>query len=160
MSSIILWLARSLALMVKIGPLAPTLQYKITFKITHMKFSELPLAVQESLFEAKNRLHLMQVNTAYEILVYNKTGTRYFNARRVQGSWQGNGVYMPFGGGSKWTIKYGEIGFETHRNPFGGIDAELGMGRSFGKSANGTMIPQSVATKQEVLALIAQIGIF
>ena len=125
-----------------------------------MRFSELPLAVQESLADAKNRLHLKQVNTAYEILVYNKTGTRYFNARRVQDSWQGNDVYMPFGGGSKWAIKYGEIGFKTHRDPFGGIDAELGMGRRFDKSANGTVIPQFVASKREVLALLTAIGIF
>ena len=125
-----------------------------------MHFTELPQEVQETLAMAKSRLHLKQVNTAYEVLRYNKNGTRYFHARRVQGSWQGNGVYMPFGGGSKWTIKYGEIGFKTHRNPFGGIDAELGMGRIFGKSANGTIIPQSVGTKREVLALIAQIGIF
>lgn len=125
-----------------------------------MHYTELPQEVQETLAMAKSRLHLKQVNTAYEVLRYNKNGTRYFHARRVQGSWQGNGVYMPFGGGSKWTIKYGEIGFKTHRNPFGGIDAELGMGRSFGKSANGTVIPSSVNTKQEVLALLTAIGIF
>ena len=125
-----------------------------------MHYRELPIEVQETLAEAKSRLHLKQINTAYEVLMYNKAGTRYFNARRVQGSWQGNGVYMPFGGGSKWTIKYGEIGFKTHRNPFGGIDAELGMGRIFDKSANGTVIPQFVASKREVLALLTAIGIF
>ena len=125
-----------------------------------MHYTELPIEVQKTLAEAKSRLHLKQVNTAYEVLMYNKAGTRYFNARRVQGSWQGNGVYMPFGGGSKWTIKYGEIGFKTHRNPFGGIDAELGMGRKFNKSANGTVIPQFVASKREVLALLTAIGIF
>ena len=125
-----------------------------------MHYTELPIEVQESLAEAKSRLHLKQVNTAYEVLVYNKTGTRFFNARRVQSSWQGNGAYMPFGGGSEWTIRYGEMGFRTCRNPFGGIDAELRMGKTFGKSKNGTVIPNSVATKQEVLALIAQIGIF
>ena len=125
-----------------------------------MHYRELPIEVQESLAEAKSRLHLKQINTAYEVLMYNKAGSRYFNARRVQGSWQGNGVYMPFGGGSKWTIKYGEIGFKTHRNPFGGIDAELGMGRKFDKSANGTVIPQFVASKREVLALLTAIGIF
>ena len=125
-----------------------------------MHYSELPQEVQETLAEARSRLHLEQVNTAYEVLRYNKTGTRYFHARRVQGSWQGNGVYMPFGGGSKWTIKYGEMGFRTHRNPFGGIDAEMGMGRAFGKSANGTVIPQFVASKREVLWLLTAIGIF
>lgn len=125
-----------------------------------MHYTELPQEVRESLAEAKSRLHLKQVNTAYEVLFYNKAGTRYFSARRVQGSWQGNGAYMPFGGGSKWIIKYGEMGFRTHRNPFGGIDAEMCMGRAFGKSSNGTQIPQSVATKKEVLQLIDQIGIF
>ena len=125
-----------------------------------MHYTELPIEVQETLAMAKSRLHLKQVNTAYEVLRYNKNGTRYFHARRVQGSWQGNGVYMPFGGGSKWSIRYGEMGFRTHRNPFGGIDAEMCMGRAFGKSSNGTIIPQSVATKREVLALLAKIGIF
>ena len=125
-----------------------------------MRFSELPQQVQDSLTSEQSLLHLKQVNTAYEVLVYNKTGTRFFNARRIQSSWQGNGAYMPFGGGSEWTIRYGEMGFRTCRNPFGGIDAELRMGKTFGKSKNGTVIPNSVATKQEVLALIAQIGIF
>ena len=125
-----------------------------------MRADELPKEVQETLAEAKGRLHLKQVNTAYEILMYNKAGSRYFNARRVQDSWQGNGVYMPFGGGSRWVIRYGEMAFRTHRNPFGGIDAEMCFGRAFGKSSNGTVIPKSVGTKKEVLALIAQIGIF
>ena len=125
-----------------------------------MRFSELPQQVQDSLTSELNLLHLKQVNTAYEVLVYNKTGTRFFHAKRVQSSWQGNGAYMPFGGGSQWIIKYGEMGFRLIRDPFGGIGAELCMGRRFGKSKNGTVIPNSVATKAEVLALIAQIGIF
>ena len=125
-----------------------------------MRFSELPKQVQDSLTSEQSHLHLKQVNTAYEVLVYNRAGTRFFHARRVQSSWQGNGAYMPFGGGSVWTIKYGEIGFRSCRNPFGEIDAELRMGKTFGKSKNGTVIPNSVATKKEVLALIAEIGIF
>ena len=125
-----------------------------------MKFSELPKQVQETLTKEKGLLHLKKINTPYEVLVYNETGTRFFNARRVQSPWLDNGNYMPFGGGSKWTIKYGEMVFCTCRNPFGEIDAELRMGKTFGKSKNGTVIPQSVATKKEVLALIDQIGIF
>ena len=125
-----------------------------------MRFSELPQQVQAKLTNEMSRMHLKQVNTAYEVCVYNKTGTRYFHARRVQSSWQGNGAYMPFGGGSVWTINYGEMGFRSCRNPFGEIDAELRMGKTFGKARNGTVIPSSVGTKREVLALIAQIGIF
>ena len=126
-----------------------------------MKFSELPEQVQETLAKEKGLLYLKKINTPYEVLIYNETGTRFFNARRVQSAWQdNNGNYMPYGGGSKWTIKYGEMGFRTCRNPFGEIDAELRMGKTFGKSKNGTVIPNSVATKKEVLALIDQIGIF
>ena len=125
-----------------------------------MRYSELPQQVQDSLTSEQSLLHLKQVNTAYEVLVYNKTGTRFFHARRVQSSWQGNGTYMPFGGGSVWSINYGEMGFRLCRNPFGEIDAELRMGKTFGKSKNGTVIPKSVGTKREVLALIDEIGIF
>ena len=126
-----------------------------------MRFTDLPQQVQDALTSEMSHLHLKQVNTAYEVLVYNKTGTRFFNARRVQSSWQdSNGNYMPYGGGSKWTITYGEMGYRSCRNPFGEIDAELRMGKTFGRSKNGTVIPKSVATKREVLALIAEIGIF
>ena len=126
-----------------------------------MKFSELPKQVQETLTKDKGLLYLKKLNTSYQVLVYNKAGSRFFNARRVQSAWQGtNGNYMPFGGGSKWVIQYGEIGFSTYRNPFGEIDADLCMGRTFGKSSNGTSIPKYVGSKKEVLALIEQIGIF
>ena len=125
-----------------------------------MRFTDLPQQVQDALTSEMSHLHLKQVNTAYDVLVYNKTGTRFFHAKRVQSSWQGNGAYMPFGGGSVWTIEYGEMGFRSCRNPFGELDAELRMGKTFGKSKNGTVIPKSVGTKREVLALIAEIGIF
>ena len=101
-----------------------------------MKFSELPKQVQEALTKEKGLLHLNlnKINTSYEVLIYNEAGTRFFNARRVQSAWQdNNGNYMPYGGGSKWVIKYGEMGFRTCRNPFGEIDAELCMGKTFGK---------------------------
>lgn len=133
-------------------------KYK-TIKI--MKFSELAKQVQERLVKEKNNLHSKNINTSYEVLVYNEAGSRFLNAKRVQGSWQNNrGSYMPFGGGSKWILRYGEVGFQTYRNPFGEMDAELCMGRLFSKSSNGTSIPKSVGTKREVLAIIDQIGIF
>jgi hypothetical protein len=126
-----------------------------------MKFSELAKQVQERLVKEKNNLHSKNINTSYEVLVYNEAGSRFLNAKRVQGSWQNNrGSYMPFGGGSKWILRYGEVGFQTYRNPFGEMDAELCMGRLFSKSSNGTSIPKSVGTKREVLAIIDQIGIF
>ena len=126
-----------------------------------MKFSELPENVKEKLTKDRGLLYLKKINTSYEVSVYNASGSRFLNARRIQSSWQdNNGNYMPFGGGSKWVIRYGEMGFRTCRNPFGEIDAELCMGRTFGKSSNGTIIPKSVDTKKEALSLIAQIGIF
>lgn len=126
-----------------------------------MKFSELSKEIQEKLIKEKKNIRSKNINSSYEVLVYNEAGSRFFNARRVQDSFQDNrGNYMPFGGGSKWNIQYGEIGFRTYRNPCGEMDAELCMGRLFGKAKNGTQIPKSVGSKKEVLALIDQIGIF
>lgn len=65
-----------------------------------MKFSELAKEVQDRLIKEKKSLHSKNINTSYEVLVYNEAGSRFFNARRVQGSWQDNrGNHMPFGGG-------------------------------------------------------------
>lgn len=126
-----------------------------------MKFSELAKDIQDRLIQERKNLHSKNINTSYEVLVYNEAGTRFFNARRVQGSYQDNrGNYMPFGGGSKWNLRYGEVGWRSFRNPVGELDAELCTGRLFGKSSNGTQIPKSVSSKKEVLDLINQIGIF
>ena len=63
-------------------------------------------------------LHNRSINSAYEVLLYNQPGTRYFHARRHQNSWYDDkGNYMPFGGGSEWTLQ-GSIK-ETH--PFSSI---------------------------------------
>ncbi len=83
-----------------------------------------------------------------------------FSARRHQSSWQDDkGNYMPFGGGSEWTIRYGCIGF-VRRKQVMGYDYELDYGRVYSKSANGTIIPSSVKTKKEVLSIAKSIGIF
>ena len=60
-------------------------KYK-TIKI--MKFSELAKQVQERLVKEKNNLHSKNINTSYEVLVYNEAGSRFLNAKRVQGSWK------------------------------------------------------------------------
>jgi len=66
---------------------------------------------------------------------------------------------MSFGGGSEWTIRYGCIGF-VRRKQVIGYDYELDYGRTYSKSANGTVIPSSVKTKKEVYGVLKAIGIF
>lgn len=126
-----------------------------------MKFSELPQEWQNKLAEDRIALALKRINTPYEIEVYNAQGTRYFVARRVCIDWTNDrGGYMPFGGGSYWTISYGAVQFRSRRNPCGEVEYELCKGKTYGASANGTKIPNNLHTKREVLDLLKSIGIF
>ena len=126
-----------------------------------MTVRELPMNVQVRLKTEQAALWHKRINTGYEVLAYNPTGTRYFHARRVVKSWSDTrGHYMPYGGGSHWLVRYGAVQFQSYKNPLGYKDYRLCDGRAFGKSKNGTEIPSKVSTKKEVLAIAKQIGIF
>ena len=126
-----------------------------------MTIDELPAEWQEQL--AADRLALARNNrdTPYEVVRYNPEGTRYFRARRCCRSWMDDkGHYMPFGGGTYWSVAYGAVQFRATRNPLGQKEYELCDGKRYAKSANGTTIPETVETKKEVLRILADIGIF
>ena len=126
-----------------------------------MKLNELSAEWQESL--AKDRLELTKKNTdtPYLVVRYNAEGTRYFRARRCCRSWQDDkGNYMPFGGGTYWTVTYGAVQFRKTRNPMGQPEYELCDGKHYDRSSNGTVIPARVGTKKEVLRILNDIGIF
>lgn len=126
---------------------------------TIMKFSDLPIEIQQQLNCERLNLRNRSINSAYEVLLYNQLGTRYFHARRHQNSWYDDkGNYMSFGGGSEWTLQYGCIGFSRKKQVMG-YDYELCRGKTYSKSANGTIIPTSVKTKKEVLSIAKAIGI-
>ena len=126
-----------------------------------MTFNELPLDVQECLTAQQKALCAKSINDSYEIRIYNEAGTRYFYARRKQNEWSDdNGNYMPFGGGSSWHIRYGMVQFCRIKSTVGTCQYEWTLGKVFGKSANGTVIPRNLKTKKEVLELIKAIGIF
>lgn len=125
-----------------------------------MLFSELPIETQTRLNSERLELCKKQENTSYCILLYNEAGTRYLLATRHQHSWNDDkGHYMPFGGGSEWSVKYGQVGFARVRQAIG-FDYDLVRGKCFIKSRNGVEIPKSVKTKKEVLSIAKQIGIF
>ena len=71
-----------------------------------MKFKELSKQVQDSLNAELDKLQ--ERNTSTEVFLYNKLRKRYFIAYRHTLASQ----YGKFGGGSYWSIKYGEIGFK------------------------------------------------
>lgn len=126
-----------------------------------MKLSELPAEVQQQLAQQRAELSGKCINTAYRVELYNADGTRYFEAARCCKSWNDDkGHYMPFGGGTYWTIRYGAVQWAVRKDPLGGKAYELCNGKQYGKSANGTEIPKSLNTKKEVLALVKSIGIF
>lgn len=121
-----------------------------------MKFNELPQEIQDSLNAEAKALREKNRNTPYEVLLYNEKGTRYFMARRnAIGTTWGS-----FGGGSEWKCSYGKVQFQRRRDPLGGIEYVLTEGQRFAHSANGTEIPEKVATKKEVIDIINRIGIF
>ena len=125
-----------------------------------MKFSELPIDTQQRLNDERSKLSNRSINNANEVLLYNQSGSRFFSARRHQSSWQDDkGNYMPFGGGSEWTVRYGCVGFARKKQVLG-YDYELAEGKLYSKSSNGTVIPSSVKTKKEVLSIAKSIGIF
>ena len=111
-----------------------------------MKFNELPIEVQEKLNAERLDLRNHQINNKYEVLLYNPSGTRYFHARRL-------------GGGSEWEVKYGFTGFIREKQIIG-YDYRIAKGKTYSKSANGTVIPSTVKTKKEVILLIHKIGGF
>ncbi len=126
-----------------------------------MKFNDLPIEVQQRLNLERLNLCNVSINNAYEVLLYNQQGTRYFYARRHQNSWYDEkGNYMPFGGGSEWIIRYGYICFSRKKQVIG-YDYELVKStKTYAKSANGTVIPHFVKIKKEVLNIAKMIGIF
>lgn len=126
-----------------------------------MKISELPAEIQERLAKDRQALAKKKVNTPYEVELYNADGTRYFRARRVPHAWgDDKGNAMPFGGGSHWSVTYGAVQARSYLSPVGTVEYELNLGKSFGRSANGTDIPKTVATKKEVLDIAKTIEIF
>ena len=125
-----------------------------------MKFSDLSIETKQRLNCERLNLRNRSINSAYEVLFYNQSGTRYFYARRHQDSWYDEkGNYMPFGGGSEWTVRYGCIGFARKKQVIG-YDYELVEGKTYSKSSNGTVVPSSVKTKKEVLDIAKAIGLF
>lgn len=126
-----------------------------------MKLSELPVEVQQQLAQQRAELSGKRINTAYRVELYNVDGTRYFEAARVSQPWSNDkGAYMPFGGGTYWTIRYGAVQWAIRKDPLGGKAYELCNGKQYTKSLNGVEIPARLNTKKEVLALVKKIGIF
>lgn len=126
-----------------------------------MKISKLPAEVQEQLARERQALAKKKVDTPYEIELYNADGTRYFRARRVQHAWGDDKENaMPFGGGSHWSVTYGAVQARSYLSPVGTVEYEIILGKTFCRSANGTDIPKTVATKKEVLDIAKAIEIF
>ena len=119
-----------------------------------MTIDELPIEEQDRLRETKPAFVGRRINDIREVLVYDKTGTRYFHAWRIY-----EGV-RSMGNPSYWKVRYGKVQFKSEKDPFGGIYYEWCNGKVFGKSSNGTVIPSFVYTKKDVIDVLNKIGIF
>lgn len=113
-----------------------------------MKFSELPIDVQERLNENSSTCQTEhQYRISYLLIQYGRN-TLFFSTTGLKPWNDDKGHYMPFGGGTSWVIRYGCVQFKLVRNPMGQIDYELCNGKVYGKSANGTIIPNSLPNKR------------
>lgn len=127
----------------------------------NMTLNDLDFDIKNKLVEQRKELcSKWKKNDSYNICFTNEEGTRYFRATRVVSSWNDDkGNYMPFGGGSCWKIRYGKIKWATEKDPLGGTVYSWVQSReTFSKSVNGTVIPNEVKTKKEVLEIAKQIG--
>ena len=113
-----------------------------------MRVCDLPQDIQLQLEFGRKALASKHINTAYAVELYNEDGTRYFEAHRCCHSWNDDkGNYMPFGGGTHWSIRYGKVQVREYKSCCNTKEYELVNGKRFGKSANGTEIPTTLATK-------------
>ena len=128
-----------------------------------MKFSELPKDIQDRLLKEKANLCKRNINTPYEVSLYSKKGSYYFKARRVVESWSDDkGNYMPFGGGSFWTIRIGKVNLARVKQVMG-YDYEFVDGETFSKAVidgETCLIPSKVKTKKEVVNIVSKLSRF
>lgn len=132
-----------------------------------MKLNELPQEIQDKLIADREEWKGKLASGAYYVTAYNKNGTRFFSATRRCVGWQDtkSGNSMPFGGGTYWIVKYGEMRWVHRklRNPLGEVEHvyEWVPGPCYGRvtmtTGESIEIPSQLATKKEVMALLKKL---
>lgn len=133
-----------------------------------MKLHELPQEIQDKLNADRDNWKGHIASGAYGVTAYNSFGTRYFTAtRRCVGWADTKGHSMPFGGGTYWEIRYGEMKWRhsVRRDPLGQRYDEYYWvhSTSYAKVTNPETgevveIPHTLDTKKEVMALLKKIA--
>lgn len=133
-----------------------------------MKLHELPQEIQDKLNADRDNWKGHLASGAYGVTAYNKFGTRYFTAtRRCVGWADTEGHSMPFGGGTYWEIRYGEMKWSHNvcRDPLGQRYDEYHWvhSTSYAKVTNPETgevveIPSRLDTKKEVMTLLKKIA--
>ena len=119
-----------------------------------MKFKELPQIWQDKLNEDRKDLYKKNQNGRWDVLLFNKEGTRYFNAHHYPGC----GRYdFPY-----WHVQFGPLCFAKTKDKKGNETYEWrpNYNRHFSESLNGTWIPEKVSTKKDAIEIAKKIGIF
>lgn len=134
-----------------------------------MKLNELPQDIQNKLIADRNNWKGHIASGSYGVTAYNQNGTRFFSANRRCIGWQHNeyaNCSMPFGGGTYWEIKYGQIQwtYKRRKDPLGETYTEYQWVRSkyFCRTTNEETgevveIPTRLNTKKEVMALLKKL---
>lgn len=133
-----------------------------------MKLQELPQEIQDKLVADRNGWKGHITSGAYGVAAYNQNGTRFFEATRNCVGWQDTktGNSMPFGGGTYWVIRYGEVRWRrsVRRDPLGNryTEYEWVNSNTYCRTTNNITgeiveIPHTVGTKKEVMAILKKL---
>lgn len=110
-----------------------------------MKFSELPIKIQEHLLEEKKQLHVLWYeNSETNVSFTNIDGTRFFYARK---------------GHDCWFVYYGNIGFKAVEDAVGASNyLFVRSGKQYRITSEGYKIPVVAKDKEHVLEIARNIG--
>ena len=130
-----------------------------------MKYSELPEEIRKKLDEEYNELkNKLVVNSAFEISIYSKKGTRWFHARRYVCSSRVGKHDFRFGGRNYWEVSYRGMNACVQKNVMGEKEYHLHDGIKYNAHINNKgeriEIPKELPTKADVLKLIEALEVF
>ena len=130
-----------------------------------MTYNELPEEVRKELEkEQESFKNKLVENSAFEISIYSKEGTRYFHARRHVGSSRVGNQDFRFGGANYWEVSYRGMNACSQKNVMGEKEYHLHDGIKYGSRTNSKgeriEIPKELPTKADVLKLIEALEVF
>jgi len=113
-----------------------------------------------SRYISRERKNLRGIDTAEEILLYDKKRTVYVHAERVAGGWAQEGrLPAHHCTGTSWKVRSGSVVTRRLKNASGSVTIIFTHGEpQQAPVINNIIIPDHMQTKREILSLVKRIG--